>query len=208
MKTMQHKKHEKHPNIVAIFDKLYRVTIPTRQIQSIEEQRMFGTRAIGDRVLDNALINERTTTWISIDKMIDYFRDGVTVGIVDPQDCKRIYDAISPHLSHWIGHFQRGVNFSNAPVEDLILMDKFAATVYEHAKYHFTADLMTSGLSQKLSEFMPLNPMNFFKSGPVLTNKVKTGYEEDRLAHTFNPKEAQHESLADVFKRAAVKLRS
>lgn len=205
---MQYKKHEKHPNIVAIFDKLYRVSIPTRQMQTIEEQRTFGIRAIGDKTLDNALLNERTITWISIDKMIDYFKEGVTVGIIDPSDCKRIYDAISPHLSHWIGHFQRGVNFSNAPVEDLILMDKFAATVYSHAKYHFTSDVMTSGLSQKLSQFMPLNPMNFFKSGPVLTNKIKTGYEEGHLKSSFNPKEAEYESLADVFKRAAIKLRN
>lgn len=205
---MLHKKHEKHPNIVAIFDKLYRVTIPTRMMQTIEEQRAFGVRAIGDRTLDNALINERTTTWISIDRMIEYYKDGVTVGIIDPADCKRIYEAISPHLSHWIGHFQRGVNFSNAPVEDLILMDKFAATVYSHAKYHFTTDLMATGVGEKMRTFMPLNPMNFFKSGPILTNKTKTSYEADKLAHTFNPKEAEHESLADVFKRAAIRLRN
>ena len=205
---MKHKKHDLHPNIVAIFDKLYRVSIPTRMMHSIEEQRMFGVRAIGDKTLDNALVNERTITWISIDKMVEYFKDGVTVGIVDPEDCKRIYEAISPHLSHWIAHFQRGVNFSNAPVEDLILMDKFAATVYSHAKYHFTTDLMTSGVGEKMKQFMPLNPLTFFKSGPVLTNKNKTAYESDRLAHTFKPKEAEHESLADVFKRAAIKLRN
>lgn len=205
---MQIKKHEKHPNIVAIFDRLYRVSIPTRQMLTIEEQRMFGVRAIGDRALDSALLNERTITWISIDKMIDYFKDGVTVGIVDPSDCKKIYEAISPHLNHWIAHFRKGVNFSNAPVEDLILMDKFAATVYGHAKYHFTSEMMASSIGQRLSEFMPLNPMNFFKSGPVLTNKVKTGFEEDKLKVSYNPKESEHESLADVFKRAAVKLRS
>jgi hypothetical protein len=63
---MQKKKHEQHPNIVAIFDKLYRVTIPTRQILSIEEQRAFGVRATGDRDIDRALMNERTITWITI----------------------------------------------------------------------------------------------------------------------------------------------
>lgn len=205
---MDVKKHEKHPNIVAIFDRLYRVSIPTRQMMSIEEQRAYGVRAIGDKVLDNALLNERTITWISIDKMIDYYKDGVTVGIIDPEDTKRIYEAISPHLSYWIGHFKRGVNFSNAPVEDLILMDKFASAVYSHAKFHFTTETMGSGFTERMNNFMPLNPLNFFKSGAVLTNRVQTDFEKDKLSHTFNPKEAERQSLADEFKRAAVKLRS
>lgn len=202
------KPKEEHPHVKALFDTLYRVRIPTRLMQSIEEQRMFGMRATGDKVLDNALQNEITTTWISINQMVEYFKDGTQIGIVDHADTKRIFDAITTHLNYWLGHFRNGVNFHDSPIDDLILLDKFAGTVYQHSKFQFTTELMACGFGQNITNHTVPNPMNFFKTGAILTTHTKTAFESDRINHTYRPHEAVYDSLADILKKTAVRLRS
>ena len=196
----------KHPHIVALFDTLYRVSVPTRMMQSIEEQRMFGVRAVGDRAIDNALLNERTYTWISIAKMCEYFKDGVTVGVADPADCKKIYDAVNAHLETWAKYINRAIHTTKIPFEELIIMDKFATAVYKHARFQTGTSTYASIFAERMSSALHMGPLNMFKR-PVLMTNSRTTFEKESFQDAFIPHEAEHDSLEDMLKAASVRKR-
>lgn len=196
----------KHPQVVAIFDTLYRVSVPSRMMQSIEEQRMFGVRAVGDKAVDNALLNERTYTWIPISKMCEYFKDGTTVGVADPADCKKIYDAVNTHLETWAKYINRAIHQTKIPFEELILMDKFATAVYKHARFQTGTSTYASIFAEKMNASLHMGPLSMF-TRPILMTNAKTAFEKEAFADTFIPHEAEHDSLENMLKAASVRKR-
>lgn len=125
---------------VGIWDYLYKVRIPDLQSRSVEDIRENGVRITGVEHIDKAMSKNKRTVYINIDEMVEYYRNGVPIQVIDPKDTKAIYDAISKHIYAWQDYIKNGVNLGSAPIEDLILMDQFANTVYEHAKYLFQTD--------------------------------------------------------------------
>ena len=196
----------KHPQLVAIFDTLYRVSVPSRMMQSIEEQRMFGVRAVGDKAIDNALLNERTYTWISIAKMCEYFKEGVTVGVADPADCKKIYDAVNAHLETWAAYINRAIHTTKIPFEELILMDKFATAVYKHARFQNATSTYASIFAEKMNAALHMGPLSMF-GRPILMTNTRTVFEQEAFTDNFIPHEAEHDSLENMLKAASVRKR-
>jgi hypothetical protein len=55
---------------------------------------------------------------------------------------------------------EKSLNIGNAPLEDLKLMDRFANAVYEHAKYQFTDDTISSIIARRMdTRHQSLNDM-------------------------------------------------
>lgn len=147
---------------VALWDDLYLVRYPKLQTTSIEYLKTFGTYITGDKNIDKTLANEWITSMISISKMVDFYKDGAQIKIVNEGDVVKIYTAISDHLEQWINYLRFGINTGNSPIDDLIAMDRFAHEIYEHAKYHFNPNFLNSYLSNKMLNITKINAANIF----------------------------------------------
>lgn len=175
-----------------LFNKLFMCRVPYLQTMSAEYIREYGVLASGDPVRDKALGSETITTMLSIAKMIEYFSKGVTVGVVRYEDTKKIYEYISNHLQAWKRELEYSVN-ADAPVEDLLLMDRFASAVYVHARHQFTQDYADGIIARRLTGGMSVNKNTLFR--PKEPPPVETNTTSDD-PHQHLP--ARH-SMADVF---------
>lgn len=176
-----------------IFEELFVCQIPYIQMLDLEELQEYGMPTSGDASYDYGTANEMRQIMIPISEMVKYYAKGVQVYVVDPADTKRIYERISDHLIAWKEKLSKSLNMSGAPLEDLKLMDQFANAVYEHAKYQFTDDTISSLLSRQVDpRHHDLNRLIANIEGPILTAEEVQKQEEEE-------KYPQRESLADFF---------
>jgi hypothetical protein len=118
-----------------IFDHLFKCRVRGIDITSEDEMRAYGNYTTFDRGIDHALMDDIRIVYWPISRMADTFAEGAQVGIVDYKDTEIIYDYVTRHLNAWQRHLREGVNTGNAPLDDLLKLDRFANSVYEHAKY-------------------------------------------------------------------------
>lgn len=139
--------------------------------------------------------------------MAGYFKEGVLIGVAEREDCRDIYDTVNDHLHAWATYLGRAVHISSAPLDDLMLLDRFATEVYKHARFEINRDPMVSGFAERLAKLLPLSPMTMFKARPVLMTSTRTEFENDNFRTDFIPHEAEHESLKDILKTSMVRSR-
>lgn len=176
-----------------LFNKLFMCRVPLLQSMSPDYIRHFGIPISGDPVRDRAFTSEMHTSMIPISKMVEYFKNGVTVRVAKHEDTKAIYQIISNHLVAWKRELEVGLNNRNAPLEELVLLDKFASAVYPHAIQHMTDDFMTGVVADRMLNGMRVNKNNLFMRKPTDPVTPVNQKEPDE------PKKPERESLADVF---------
>ena len=175
-----------------IWNKKFMCRVPYLQTMSADYIRHFGVMASGDEMRDRALSSEMVTTMLTIQQMIEYFEKGVTVGVVKYDDTKKIYEYISDHLTAWRQQLEYGLNVRDAPLDDLILMDRFASVVYRHARHLFDEKFVEGILARSLMGSMRLNRTTLIKR---LEPEVQATKEsDDPHAHL-----ADRNSLTDLF---------
>lgn len=87
--------------------------------------------------LDEAHLNHPVRQYLTIDDMIELYRRGITIRVVNYEDTEKIYDNIQEHLLAWKRDIERSHSTNHVPVEDLIDLDRFANVVYKKAKFVF-----------------------------------------------------------------------
>jgi hypothetical protein len=179
-----------------IFHKLFLCRVQAIQTVSIEAMREFGTPTSGDPDFDKQMQNERVDRMLSISQMIEYWESGVTIGVANQKDTKVIYELISDHLNAWKNKLEYELNIRHAPIDDLVKLDKFANTVYRHAKYLFPEDYVESILHRKLSGTMRVARDQLIKplAPRVTTINAEAQEPEDK-------KYPERVSMADAFTR-------
>ena len=150
-----------------LWDYYFSVKIPYLQSTSEDYLRIYGMPSTGNKQIDMEVANSWISTMANIATMVDHFKEGTPVRVVKQSDTKIIYDHISRHLENWKNKLQYGINIGEAPIEDLISMDRFANTVYEYAKYQFTPETISSLIGRDLSNVLGFTPSTFFKPGTV-----------------------------------------
>jgi hypothetical protein len=184
--------YENRPAAWFIWNELYQVTIPYIQMLSIEELQQYGMPTAGDPGYDYGTANEMRLVMIPISEMVVYYSKGVQVSIVSKEDVKKIYERISDHLNQWKQNLEKSLNIGNAPLEDLKLMDRFANAVYEHAKYQFTDDMISSFITRRMdTRHSSLNDMV-----ERLENSTTKQQQEEKDMDDRYPK---RESMSDYF---------
>lgn len=143
----------------AIWERLYLVRVPSLDATSMSFLKMHGTYITGIKSIDDANVNNWMTTYINIAQMVDFYKEGVTVAVVNKDDTKAIYEAIEQHLVAWKSKLQYGINIGNAPVDDLMAMDQFANAVYDHAKHLLPREVIDSLLSININKRFKANNM-------------------------------------------------
>ena len=168
-----------------IWNKLFLVRIPNKSIPTTDEIKMFGLPSVMDPVYDHQMQNMLIDVMIPINKMIDYFQAGVTVRVVKHTDTKVIFDIIDKYLLAWKHKLDRGINIAIAPLDDLLVLDRFAGVIYPHARDHMKpTDSITSiinsfgGLGSKM---IPLE-----LRGPVMDHVQETKETYNSLAEILS----------------------
>ena len=173
----------------ALWESSYLVRVPSLQARSREHVALYGVYITGIKNIDQALANDWMTTYMSIARMVELFDEGVAVRIVKESDVQRIYEAIEAHLRAWSAYLQKGVNVHDAPIEDLLAMDRFAQSLFPYAKPILKAEL---------HEGTGLHFAKRFSASPMSILAPPTPEE---------PADLERQSLAEYLKARAGMLR-
>jgi hypothetical protein len=166
-----------------LFKQPFMCRVSNIQSMSIEYIQKFGMPSSGYANHDKETANELVIRMLTISQMVEYYKNGVTVAVVNHIDTKEIYERISDHLNAWKQNIEVSFHTRDAPVEDLMLLDKFANVVYAHAVYQFTTEIVDSLLSRRLTTVLKTNRQAIL-APPVNTtiNPVTDTLENDRAA--------------------------
>lgn len=189
-----------------LFNEWFLCRIQAIHTVSLEDMREYGTPTSGDAAFDAQMRNERVERMFTVSKMFEYWREGITVGVVNELDTKKIYEIISNHLVAWKHHLQYEVNVRGAPLDELVKLDEFANTVHKHAKYHFTKDYVDSLLGRRIDEIRHAKHNVIKPYEELAVTRISTdgkSAEEARTAAEAARKEQYPDrvSLSDAFKR-------
>lgn len=193
---------------VRIWEYLYKVRIPTLQSRTIEDIRKYGVRMSGIAAIDRDTDKDMMTTMLSVAVMANYYKEGVPIRVCSQKDVKEIYDSISAHIHAWKSRLERGINIGDAPIDDLILLDKFANVIYEHAKYQFTEETVSSFLIQGLNVVQGIGAQNFFKHNPYSNLNMSSREPGVTRINAEDPTTLpERETLGEFFKGRLMSLR-
>jgi hypothetical protein len=178
-----------------IFKKLFRCRVPFNQSRSVEHIKHFGTPMSGDIERDKGTANELVDRMITIARMVEYWKAGVQVYVVNRAECKTIYEHISNHLQAWKKHLESSLNVGDAPLQDLVDLDNFANVVYSHAKYQFTNTFVEDVLQRRMTQVLNVSRSNLFRPKQSEVMPEDTRSDEERLAEQF----PDRQGMGDVF---------
>lgn len=191
---------------IALWDILYKVKVPMQYLISETYIREFGMPSSGDKAIDAAQNSQYTVTFLNIDRMVELYKEGAPVYVLEPEAPKKIYEAISEHLQAWKDTVENGINVNSAPYEDLILLDNFAHAIYENAKYTLTSAEPESPFTKMLKGYTLFsirdNPRQTMLPSRIQNNRfreVDTFGIQQKKDHE-QPVVEERQSMADLFK--------
>jgi hypothetical protein len=193
---------------VKLWDYFYRIRIPVIASTSLEDLRKFGTRITGIKAIDSTAHSQTFVRYASIADMLKFYKEGVPVRLVDPGDAKVIYEDISLHIHSWKTRLERGINIGEAPIDDLITMDQFASTVYEHAKLQFSGEYLDSIIGKQLQDHSPIGPTTFFDPAKLAKKGENVTIQGGDVFINKSQEDARpRDSLEDFFRDRLLTLR-
>lgn len=177
-----------------IWERVWRCLVSQNQTTSEAYYKLFGRPSSGYKSIDSQCKDQYVDTVLTIDKMVEYFKAGVSIQVVKYEDTEQIYQIIERHLQAWANMLNHGVNIGDAPIEDLIAMDQFAHAVYDKAKYIIKNEVATSVFMQKLTSFTSLSKATIMSDlRPV-----------DMTRESEEAKYPEREDLSKIFKNNVV----
>lgn len=187
-----------------LWNERYMCRVPFIQTMSPDYLREFGMPSSGYDEYDRQTANELVIRMLNIDEMVEYYRRGTTVALMQPGDSKRIYERISAHLELWKRELETSFHTRNAPLDDLQLLDKFAHAVYEHAKWYFDEPFVESLFARKVGSLLRVSRNTIVKRKN--SRVLEVGEEAPVPAGATAP--LSRTSMAEVFasREAAAKL--
>lgn len=128
---------EKRDTRYYIFKQLFLVRVNDLARRNIEHVEAHGLRVTGNRDYDRNVKQELCMCYLPISDMAVYHEQGVNIYLAKPADAKVIYELVHEHLNNWVQYLNDQIGVGDAPVEDLLILDNFANTVYPAAARFF-----------------------------------------------------------------------
>ncbi len=172
---------------IGIWDIRYHVTYNFLNSRSINDVKARGVRVTGIKRFDNEVKHEVVRAWLSINEMLGLYKRGIDVGIINRSDVVKIYEAVQDHLYEAISSTKQSINVPVKILEDLVDLDKFARSIYEHAKFDFSQ-------KPEVSDF--LRAVNS-KNANVFNNRLFMHPVEDRTTQLDKIEQQQYDSHED-----------
>ena len=164
----------------ALFENLFTVMVPAAALMCVEDMEEYGTRTSGDSELDIMLSENDIRVMLTIDAMVEHFKDGYSIKVLTQKDVTEIYGIIEDHLMLWLDHINNSRNKLPVPYEDLILLDEFASTIHANNKRILSAEINSSFLNQ----FKPKINM----TQQSIRKSIAPIEDRESLAESFRPK--------------------
>lgn len=135
-----------------LFYKLFQVRVNPNKIRTVEEIKLYGTPTTGNEDYDRELAKNEEIVMLSIAQMEDIYNQGYPVKIVKHEDTKIIYELISKHLVAMKNNMVISENSTNDPktLDELIRLDRFADSLFTHARHHLKQDVPVSALAARM----------------------------------------------------------
>lgn len=185
-----------------IFDIRYLVSYKLIDYLTVEDIKTFGMVTTGNKDIDRMQAEQWITTMLPISEIAQMYSNGVRLKVVNYDDTKKMYEAITAHISAWKDRIRFMVHDAQAPIEDLAKLDKLAVAVYEHAKYQFTEEIVSNLFVEAMYGKRKSAASKVFD-----TNKASSAIPELRevVPNTPDYKNSHHQEL---FKDALQNVRS
>lgn len=147
-----------------IFEPIFHVKVPAEALRTENEVRLLGTPSTGNKRTDAALSSRMTSSYMNIARMASLAFDGHPVAVVNHADCKTIFEYTQNHLDAWAKRLQFSINRPDAPFDDLQKLDRFASSVYVHARHQYNdPNNAQSGFMQAIEELGLLSEFSIFQ---------------------------------------------
>ncbi|MNU19714.1 hypothetical protein D3C71_79470 [compost metagenome] len=181
-----------------LWNELFLCRVPFMQTMSKDYVRIHGVPFTGHVESDRATHQELVQRMLSINQMTEFFKHGTNVSVCKHEDTKRIYEYISNHLRAWKRELEVSLDVRNAPLEDLKMLDRLAASVYVHAQEHMSEAIIDSILARRIAGTMRLNRSNFMvpKSNATKINAIEEVPYEPKLHPSMAELISSHELAA------------
>lgn len=132
-------------NADVIFHKLFLARVPILSTFSEEEIEITGIpmhQDMEDEKKTESMLNT-TTVMITINDMVEKYKNGFKISIVNYEDMSFIYDVIQDHLLAWRNRRITSLNSTSTNVDnDLIDLDSFANEIFGIHKVKIVNDNM------------------------------------------------------------------
>lgn len=134
---------------------------------------IFGISSSGDRNIDDGLLKAWVHVQMTIAEMVTLSGKGVPIILDNPADSVVIYETLKQHLTNWQMHVSGSVNTGKVPMDDLRMMDEFAAKIYPMACTYKPADQLK--ISKGIQDMLNRGPKSFRigKAGSAETLQIK-----------------------------------
>ena len=113
-----------------IWNNLYQASVRYKDSLSVDSIRTFGMPTVGDDTIDYDVHNQPLFVMITINDMVEYFKNGVAVTLRNNEDTATIYTIVNNYLLAWKQQLDNGINIGDAPFDDLVTLDEFATMLY------------------------------------------------------------------------------
>jgi len=178
-----------------LWEKKFLCTVRYGDTFSVDRLKSQGIYTSGDAATDRAMMNTPTRFWLSINQMVEYFEQGITVGVVERADTAKIYEYISNHIDAFRREIACSFNLQDIPLDDLVTLDEFASTVYEHAKHQFTKEVAHDLIARRMDALVGFTPDNILGEENKVAQMVKNANGDEEEDDGYAPRN----SLRDYF---------
>lgn len=197
---------------IPLWEYYYAVKLHILHSRDEEDIRTFGVPITGFKEIDDTLQNTWYQTMLTPVHMAIRYGKGQQIRVVKYADCEEIYHHIANHLLAWRQHIEYGgLNVGLYPIDDLILLDRLANAIYDHAKWLFTEEIIESFIHKDARSRATLDPSKIIKPIKDITktqfyNCKQEPPERQALEPLIHERFVQYKSLnkstnPSIFKR-------
>lgn len=122
-----------------IFDKLFHCRTSYKASRSIDSIRATGMPTTGDEEIDRDMHHQAVDRWITINDVVELFRQNLEVAVISRSDTPIMYKCIMDHLQAWEYDMNHEFSPAKPPLEDLALMYRLADKLYHYVRYEVDA---------------------------------------------------------------------
>lgn len=192
---------QKLPQCDDLFDKYFKVRMSYFRSRSLEYLKTYGMRVSGFEEIDRNLENQQIVTEMTVDRMFEKWRTGVTVSLIRYDDSADVYKIIHNHLIAWAEYLSTGINTGAAPLKDLVELDIFAGVVYDKARSVFSAEERQTAIATNFLGVQTINFGNILQKARKETNTrvSASGAEVTRVTESNPSGIRERNSFKDLF---------
>jgi hypothetical protein len=174
-----------------IWGRLFMCRVPRIAHYGTDYLEKYGLPSSGNRNVDRELILQPSLVYITINQMVDYYNESMTVAIVKQPDVKLIYEICQNYTFDWANRLHKSVFTHNVPFEDLIKIDEFAEAVYQFAGHEYGEDFARTFVPDNvMKDIIDLNKM-FEAVDNRIKNKNKAKEDHYTVKNIYSPQGAR-----------------